>query len=52
MYNVLQSNDQKAEFEAWASHEYPSLWREMQRRPKRPDQDGIMKIKIIRPWKA
>ena len=52
VYNTLQSNEQKDEFEAWVAHEYPPQWKEMQVLRKRPDVDGLMKIKLLRPWRA
>ena len=52
MYDALQSNEQKEQFEAWAREEYPPTWEKLAKRRRRPDQDGLLKFNVPRPWKA
>lgn len=52
VYNALQSNDQKDEFEAWANEEYNSVWEKLATKYRKRDAEGIIKFQISRPWKA
>ena len=52
VYDALQSNEQKEQFEAWAREEYPPTWEKLAKRRRRPDEDGLLRFNVPRPWKA
>ena len=52
VYDVIQSNYQKAEFEMWAREEYPPTWEKLMKRRRTRDEDGLIKFNVPRPWKA
>ncbi|KAI0006559.1 complex I intermediate-associated protein [Xylariaceae sp. FL0662B] len=54
VYNAFLSDKTKAEFEAWAEHEYPPAWATLKDKyRRRRDDEGIMVFwKLTRPWKA
>ncbi|RYP16545.1 hypothetical protein DL766_009093 [Monosporascus sp. MC13-8B] len=52
VFNALQSQEQKDDFEAWALEEYTPVWEKLQKKYKRRDTEGVMKFRITRAWKA
>ncbi|KAI1501896.1 complex I intermediate-associated protein [Biscogniauxia marginata] len=53
VYNALPLRNMRADFEAWAGHEYYSTWEAVLKKyHRREDPMGVTKFKISRPWKA
>ncbi|KAI8633795.1 pentatricopeptide repeat domain-containing protein [Xylariaceae sp. FL1651] len=53
VYNALPTREMKEEFESWAEHEFPPLWKTLTTKyRRRRDEDGLLQFKISRPWKA
>ncbi|KAI0202067.1 complex I intermediate-associated protein [Astrocystis sublimbata] len=52
-YNALPAQKMKEDFESWAQHEYPPLWKSLtQKHRRKKDENGRSQFKISRPWKA
>jgi hypothetical protein len=51
-YNALPNDVFKDNFEAWAKEEFPHVWSDLDKKPRRRDAEGWRKFQISRPWKA
>ncbi|KAI0440210.1 complex I intermediate-associated protein [Xylaria telfairii] len=53
VYNALPAEEMQQDFETWSQHEYPPLWNALtQKHPRKKDEEGLLKFKVVRPWKA
>jgi hypothetical protein len=52
-YNALPGPDLKAEFEEWASSEYPEIWSRLVKMGRRTNRtDYLARFNIVREMKA
>ncbi|KAI1103144.1 complex I intermediate-associated protein [Jackrogersella minutella] len=53
VYNALPSAEMKEQFESWAKDEFPQAWQALKAKfGRKQDEDGLVKFKLRRPWKA